>query len=222
MKYHFTNPSKICGLALLMLFNLWVTPHAIGQEVAYDSINLTPKERELFKRLTLEKVNAFQEHLSIIGARESTMSTRMINVSRALKLFVNNGEEPSKCPKGNCGPVEIEISSLYRETISRPVITYLNTMAKSTKYQKVVITKAESCHVGKFYPVGLDEYGNRIYEAVATFFQKFEGYDSDGNEIYSDITKKEVLVTVTSVPTARGTKWAVQLGDISVKETKAS
>ena len=73
------------------------------------------------------------------------------------------------------------------------------------------------------YVSDLQKQPDGTYVGVITIFQKFEGYDKEGNLIYKDTTKKDITVYVKRKETQIGGRligfWDVLLGDIRVKET---
>lgn len=217
IKYKFTF-IKIGLICIWMLrFHL-----ASSQTIAYDSLELSEAQKEEFKLLIMDKINAFQDFLGVISSRQATERTKQFTILSALELFINQGEKPDKCPDGNCVPVEIQVSSLYRPTVTYPIKQYLNITAHSKKYFKVNITQAKACHVGNLYPIDKDKFGKTIYEGVATYFQKYVGYDSEGKVSYEDITQKKVLVRVSFTTGPGGGQWMIKLGDVTVEETKGS
>ena len=89
----------------------------------------------------------------------------------------------------------------------------------SIRYGKVEITQAQTFRLSNVYKVG------DHYEAVATIFQKFCGYGSDGRKRYCDVTKKTIKIYIipeTDVIDGKiETHWTVKFGDVDVSETTA-
>ena len=180
-----------------------------------EQIRLTPEEKELFKKRTLEKIHDFQHYLSIIASKEKSKETKQVNYELSLDLFINKGKD-----------VYMQVSSAYRNTkklVEMPL--YLKRLA-NLPYTKVVMKSVKSLTVSNWFKKGTDEFGYPIYEATATYYQEFIGYNGSFENqkvVYRDITQKTVTVEIryqTSSHAIDGKgKWIVLLGDINVEET---
>jgi len=74
------------------------------------------------------------------------------------------------------------------------------------------------------YVSDLERQPDGKYVGVITVFQKFSGYNKEGDLVYQDVTKKDITVYVERKETQIGGRligfWDVMLGDIRVKETE--
>lgn len=204
-----------------MLFVL--TLHAFGQaEFPHDTLDLTDDQQMLFQEKTKQKVNTFTRHLAIIANKaELTLGNRLPYISKAMRLFINEGKKPTECypPQVVCGPVMMEVSSKQGNEETRkslPLSQYLENLARSQSYAKVEIGPIKSCTVGHFYPAEIDQNGNQVYYAIATYYQSFCGYDRELKPLYCDITRKQVRVQLSQ---SLYGEWVILLGDASVEET---
>jgi len=184
-----------------------------GQSVVEENgIVLSDEEKVLFQERTLEKINDFQNSLSLMASKDLTMDEKRINKEVAAELFIN---------KGKTVVMEVSFKSPVTGEISkknRPLLTYFDNLC-SLPYSRIEFRSAKACHVSNWYQKGTDSNGNPVYEATATYYQEFTGYRKDGNP-YRDITQKTVRVEIRYTTDLDGARWIVLLGDISVAETK--
>ncbi len=201
---------------LLFLFGLRFFTNAQstkGQSVIQDNaVVLSDDEKELFKERTLEKVNDFQNSLSLMSSKNLTADEKKVNKEVAAELFINKGIT-----------VVMEVS--YRSTVTgeiskknRPLLAYFDNLC-NLPYATIEFRTAKACHVSNWYQKGTDSNGNPVYEATATYYQEFIGYRKDGNS-YHDITQKTVRVEIRWSTDLAGARWVVLLGDVGIVETK--
>lgn len=185
---------KIFLPALLLCFGL--------QTFAQDHIS--PERKLAIDSLALEKVRDLSKYISLIGDKETAFSEANRVIDRAEELFMEGSE--------------MGVSSLYSEEINHyPVRDYLERLMR-LNYSKVDIEwfKIE-------YVSDLEQQPDGTFVGVITVFQKFSGYDKEGELVYQDVTKKDITVYVKRKETQIAGKiigfWDVLLGDIRVKET---
>jgi hypothetical protein len=152
----------------------------------------------------LEKVRDLSKYISLIGDKGTDFSEANRVIDRAVELFMEGSE--------------VGVSSLYREEINYyPVRTYLERLMR-LNYNKVDIEWYNIEYVSD-----LERQPDGTYVGVITIFQKFSGYDKEGELIYQDVTKKDITVYVKRKETQIAGRligfWDVLLGDIRVKET---
>ncbi|MEM1136751.1 MAG: hypothetical protein AAGI07_13015 [Bacteroidota bacterium] len=159
-----------------------------------------------FKEKSLSKINDFSTYLGIIASRQTDPAAANNAIDLAISLFVN--EESM-----------VEVSSAKRkEVISHPIRVYLGRL-KLLKYDKIEITWADINYVSDFR---LSDDGN--YYGTVSLKQTFKGF-IDGEEVYSDITEKQIEVVLKGFEKEVGGKatklWDVLLSDIGVMNTRS-
>ena len=167
--------------------------------------HISPERKQAIDSLALEKVRDLSKYISLIGDKETAFSEANRVIDRAVELFMDGSE--------------VGVSSLYSEGINYyPVREYLERLMR-LNYSKVDIEwyKIE-------YVSDLEQQPDGTFVGVITIFQKFSGYDQEGELVYQDVTKKDITVYVKRKETQIAGKiigfWDVLLGDIRVKETK--
>jgi len=171
---------------------------------AFSQDELSPERKQAIDSLALEKVRDLSKYISIVGDKETEFSEANRVIDRAVELFMEGSE--------------VGVSSLYRPEINYyPVRGYLERLMR-LNYDKVDIEwyKIE-------YVSDLEKQPDGTYVGVITVFQKFSGYDDEGELVYQDVTKKDITVYVKRKETQIAGRligfWDVLLGDIRVKET---
>ncbi len=167
--------------------------------------NLSPQRKQAIDSLALEKVRDLSKYISLIGDKGTEYSEATRVIDRAVELFMEGSE--------------VGVSSLTNvdDVNYYPVKTYLERLMR-LNYSKVDVEwyKIE-------YVSDLERQPDGTYVGVITIFQKFSGYDKEGQLIYQDVTKKDITVYVKRKETQIAGRligfWDVLLGDIRVKET---
>ena len=172
------------------------------QAIAQDEIS--PQRKQAIDSLALEKVRDLSKYISLIGDKGTEFSEANRVIDRAVELFMEGSE--------------VGVSSIYREEVNYyPIRKYLERLMR-LNYSKVDIEwyKIE-------YVSDLQRQPDGTYVGVITVFQKFSGYDKEGELVYQDVTKKDITVYVKRKETQIAGRligfWDVLLGDIRVKET---
>ena len=173
-----------------------------SQLFAQDEIS--PERKQAIDSLALEKVRDLSKYISLIGDKGTEFSEANRVIDRAEELFMEGSE--------------IGVSSLYRDDINYyQVRKYLERLMR-LNYNKVDIEWYKIQYVSD-----LEKQPDGTYVGVITVFQKFSGYDKEGQLVYQDVTKKDITVYVKRKETQIGGRligfWDVMLGDIRVKET---
>jgi hypothetical protein len=166
--------------------------------------DISPERKQAIDSLALEKVRDLSKYISLIGDKKTEFSEANRVIDRAVELFMDGSE--------------VGVSSIYKPEVNYyPVREYLERLMR-LNYSKVDIEwyKIE-------YVSDLEKQPDGTYVGVITVFQKFSGYDKEGNLVYQDVTKKDITVYVKRKETQIGGRligfWDVMLGDIRVKET---
>ncbi len=172
---------------------------------SYAQEHISPERKQAIDSLALEKVRDLSKYISLIGDKETAFSEANRVIDRAVELFMEGSE--------------VGVSSLYRDEINYyQVREYLERLMR-LNYSKVDVEwyKIE-------YVSDLEQQPDGTFVGVITIFQKFSGYDKEGELVYEDVTKKDITVYVKRKETQIAGKligfWDVLLGDIRVKETK--
>lgn len=172
-----------------------------GQVISQD---ISPERKQAIDSLALEKVRDLSKYISLIGDKKTEFSEANRVIDRAVELFMDGSE--------------VGVSSIYKPEVNYyPVREYLERLMR-LNYSKVDIEWYKIQYVSD-----LEKQPDGTYVGVITVFQKFSGYDKEGNLVYQDVTKKDITVYVKRKETQIGGRligfWDVMLGDIRVKET---
>lgn len=172
------------------------------EELDFDTFNL----------IALKKVERLGLYIHQIADKKMSMTLRDKAARQGMDLFENpltNVVQVSKLIKGNPAP-----------TLSnKKVVNYLQTDLKyNNKYDEVDIQWADLNYASDF-----EQQPDGSYQAVISVQQRFVGM-VDGVQTYSDVTNKNVTVTLRQYEklTDDGFKklWDVFLGDIGVSSTQ--
>ncbi len=181
----------------IALFFVSIANQAISQDIS-------PDRKQAIDSLALEKVRDLSKYISLIGDKKTEFSEANRVIDRAVELFMDGSE--------------VGVSSIYKPEVNYyPVREYLERLMR-LNYDKVDIEWYKIQYVSD-----LEKQPDGTYVGVITVFQKFSGYDKEGNLVYQDVTKKDITVYVKRKETQIGGRligfWDVMLGDIRVKET---
>ncbi len=167
--------------------------------------DISPERKQAIDSLALEKVRDLSKYISIIGNKSTPWSEANRVIDRAEELFMQGAE--------------MGVSSLYSQDVLYFKVRQYFERLMRLNYDRVEIEwyKIE-------YVSDLQRQPDGTYVGVITIFQKFKGYDAEGNLVYEDTTKKDITVYVKRKETQIGGRligfWDVLLGDIRVKETR--
>ncbi len=183
---------------LFLLGTLMVLP-AMAQEP------LNPQRKQAVDSLALEKVHDLSKYITIIGSKNTPWSEANRVIDRAEELFMPGSE--------------IGVSSLLR-----PQIYYYGVRKYFERLIRLNYSKVEIQWYKIDYVSDLQRQPDGTFVGVITVFQKFKGYNKEGQLVYQDTTKKDITVYVKRKETQIGGRlidfWDVLLGDMRVKETE--
>ncbi len=183
---------------LFLLGTLMVLP-ATAQEP------LNPQRKQAVDSLALEKVHDLSKYITIIGSKNTPWSEANRVIDRAEELFMPGSE--------------IGVSSLLR-----PQIYYYGVRKYFERLIRLNYSKVEIQWYKIDYVSDLQRQPDGTFVGVITVFQKFKGYNKEGQLVYQDTTKKDITVYVKRKETQIGGRlidfWDVLLGDMRVKETE--
>lgn len=206
--------------ALLIIFAF----SAFGQ-ISAQSVDLTEEEKETLTRRIEEKLDDFQYFLQTMADKRNSLEVRNNAKSSNMKLFIGNCEpytgyhewtnQEIKYPA-----VRMETSSLNRKQRSKQTMKlYFNKILGGMGYANIRIEKSETVVVSNFRKIGEGKY-----EALATFYQDFQGFRERGTVGYSDKTQKQckIHIDLVTIETPDGNEkyWEVKLGDMKVLSTE--
>lgn len=178
--------------------------------------DLSQGDIQAFKDRIGEMIDMFQNNLSILGSKTQPLKVKQVYKRNVFRLFIGEGEAYKDEKGQQHSAVTTQVSSIKNGQTQKRVITlkqYLNNLV-NLGYAKVEITNAETYRISNIYKVG------DHYEATATIFQKFCGYNGDGQKIYCDTTTKNMRIYIIPESDAvLGKHWSVKLGNIEVIET---
>lgn len=169
---------------------------------------------EMLKRRSAEKVGEMTDKIEFMANPQNDIQTRYVYKSKALKLFVNNGEAYEEDGRHKDG-VYMEVTSVYRKKPSRRLMRDYFEGLINMRYSKVTI---ESTDVSNIKVSNLQKTDDGQYVCTCYFEQAFCGY-KDGRLVYKDITRKKVKCYVSREETIDGVEYIVRLGDVTALET---
>ncbi len=167
--------------------------------------DISPERKQAIDSLALEKVRDLSKYVSIIGSKSTPWSEANRVIDRAEELFMQGAE--------------MGVSSLYQSDILYFKVRQYFERLMRLNYDRVEIEwyKIE-------YVSDLQAQPDGTYVGVITIFQRFKGFDAEGNLVYEDTTKKDITIYVKRKETQIGGRligfWDVLLGDVRVKETR--
>jgi hypothetical protein len=165
---------------------------------------------DTFKTIALTKVERLGGYIGQLSDKKISMTLRDKVIGQALALFER--------PESNTVQVSRLMPDGKTNIITKKVMEYLRTSLRFNKYDNVKIKWADLNYTSDF-----EEQPDGSYVAVISVQQQFTGI-VDGVETYSDVTNKNVTVTLRSYEkfTDGGFKklWDVFLGDIGVSSTQ--
>ncbi len=186
------------SILMAVLFSLLTAFVAKAQD------DLSPERKQAIDSLALEKVRDLSKYVSIIGNKSTAWSEANRVIDRAEELFMQDAE--------------IGVSS-----IARPEVSYYGVRQYFERLMRLNYDRVEIDWFKIEYVSDLQRQPDGTYVGVITIFQKFRGYDKEGNLVYEDTTKKDITVYVKRKETQIGGRiigfWDVLLGDMRVKET---
>ena len=210
-----TFNSRICAFIFMFLF---VSVSAFSQKM-----QLSKEQEESIKQRCDVMIRDYQQYLSIIGGKGKPKGVRQHYVKQAYKLFLGNcdpyvNEKSKESPKEIMPAVQMEVSSIKsKNVVTKTQKVYLNRLM-ALPYDSVVIKRAQTHKLSDLERV--DDH----WEATATYYQVFQGFDENGIVIYGgtqgELTEKSVGIRVDpAYDGVVGMYFEIKLGDISVVQT---
>ncbi len=189
---------------------------------AQAQIRLSDEEKETLQEAVKQKLDFFQDQLTLIAARRTSPENKDIAIKNTLALFIGKGQPYSVYENGrevkNTG-VKMQTSSVNSSAKrSQLMRTYLNRLKNMLGYTDILIESADAVKVGEIFP----ERSTGRYYSTATICQHFVGY-RDGYKVYEDYTVKTVKIyiepDIVNLPDGELTIWKIQLGDVAAIDT---
>jgi len=133
--------------------------------MALKAQDISPERKQAIDSLALEKVRDLSKYISIIGNKSTPWSEANRVIDRAEELFMQGAE--------------MGVSSVFKtDVLYYKVRQYFERLMR-LNYDRVEIEwyKIE-------YVSDLQRQPDGTYVGVITIFQKFKGYDAEGNLVY--------------------------------------
>jgi hypothetical protein len=160
---------RIVRLVLIFWLGAVGTGHA-------QSSDFTPERLEEFRKLTEDRVEDFQQYLSIIADRQASDAQKKEAIDLAMELFIEGAKMQVSGRDGKPKPPS-------------SIRAYLNRLSGLAQYTKVEITFYDVASVSKF-----EKGPDGDYHATATYFQQFKGFDAKGQLLYGSKDRKDIAV----------------------------
>ena len=189
---------------------------------AQAQVRLSEEEKETLKVAVKNKLDFFQDQLTLIAARRAGAEHKEQAVKATLALFIGKGEPYTVYENGrevkNTG-VKMQTSSVNRSSKRTQLMkSYLRWLKNQTIYSDILIESADAVKIGEIFP----ERSTGRYYSTATICQHFVGY-RDGYRVYEDYTVKTVKIyierDVVDLPDGELSVWKIQLADITTVDT---
>ncbi|MFA8298994.1 MAG: hypothetical protein ACEPOV_02410 [Hyphomicrobiales bacterium] len=176
---------------------------AIGTGL-YAQDNISPERKQAIDSLALEKVRDLSKYITLVGNKNTAFSEAQRIIERATELF--------------SADAEFGVS-----TLASPKVKYYKVPVYFERLSRLNYDRVEIEWYDIHYVSNLEKQPDGTYVGVITIYQKFKGYDKEGDLIYQDTTKKDITVYVKQKETQIAGRtvefWDVLLGDVRVKET---
>ena len=183
----------------MLIINAMIQSVIFAQSSAeLDLEDLTMKARQ--------KAFELGENLSKIANKTTSKEAKRILINSTMNMFKD----------GNC---KIEVTSLRDSTHVRkePIRKYLNRISDFPIYSKVELEWNQVHVINKIHK---DQNGD--YWGVIRIIQKFKGMGPNGEDIYKDVTEKEIEVKLENYKVEKGAKtedfFVLKFGDVKVIE----
>lgn len=185
-------------ILFLAIIGLMISSATFAQD------DISPKRKQAIDSLALEKVRDLSKYIAIVGDKDTPWSEANRVIERSEELFMEGSE--------------IGVSTLYN-----PEIKYYNVRKYFERLMRLNYSKVTIEWYKIEYVSDLQRQPDGTFVGVVTIYQKFRGYDKEGNLVYQDTTKKDITVYAKRKETQIGGRligfWDVMLGDMRVKET---
>ncbi|MBO4850222.1 MAG: hypothetical protein J5529_04880 [Prevotella sp.] len=188
---------------------------------------LTEKEKKELQIRVMNKIEDFQQYISLIASRKVSSQNKDLAIEKALELFIGKGkdyylteidENTGKETKVHHNAVTIQTvekkSGLHRP---RPMVEYLKELRNKTRYTSLVVESADAFYVDSI----IQQLPNGQYEGVAYCYQKYYNYlENRLAYIHPSWKKVKIIFDLKEVPTSNGSKkiWKVWLGDVVINQ----
>lgn len=208
-------------LTVFILFTiLW------GGELNAQGNDLTEGEKEAIIERIVDKLDAFQDDLSILVDKDYSPATKKERIKSTLELFIGKGDPymiqvpddyynwvDKRMPAVTMGI----ITSKYKgQRIKKPMKSYLNGLVTQAQSSRIKMEQADAVRVDN-----IRQINDNQYIATATILQHFVKYYGDGRK-YEDYTTKRVKVYISkTVQHTLGediVQFQILLGDIDATE----
>jgi hypothetical protein len=196
---------------ILLLFCVVTVSFAQNEETK--TLKLTEADIIEFKQRASDKIVLYMDNLPKLAKKKDEkgniipLKTKEYYKSVLCEIFKDEGKTCIKEVSHIAKNGDISVKKYF-------VPQYLDRLIQSQTFFEISIVFADFFYLSNLYPVG-----NNEYMGTATLYQRFVGYGKDKKPIYEDLTGITIQVHVKLIEDMYGTRWAVLLGDMSVKET---
>lgn len=195
----------------LVLLNNWLCLMvlmlmALAATAQDNEFNPSEYDKEYFTKKVEERIFDLEEKIKIISNKELDTERKLESIDAAIRYFESEDNI-------------FQVSSKNREKVRNYKLREYFNHLRVLPYLKVNIDWYDAIWVSDLRK---DRKG--IWRGTVRIFQKFEGFGPEGMEKYSDITKKDIPVSieVLEIDTGDDIKKIIRvlLGDVRVTETK--
>ena len=198
------------------LFSFFTTLAQDKKKNTPDKDSLTPEQEfeMIFQKAAFQKISDFQDNLAMMAGKDLSAEEKLTYKDVAADLFINKGKT-------------VVMESAYKSPLTgemsmkkEPLLVYFDKLC-NLKNARVAFGAAKDCHITDLYEMS-DSNGKPVYKALATFYQEFINYKSDGSTFHeiSQIRIRVEMRMKTDLEGLHGRPYIVLLGDVSLAETK--
>lgn len=188
--------------SIVLLLAFFFIYEGFGQNTKF---NPSEYDMKFFSRKVEERVYDLEEKIKVISNKELETERKLDAINAAMKYFESEDNV-------------FQVSSKKRSEIRNYSLREYFNHIRVLPYLKVNIEWYDAVWV-----TDLRKDRNGIWRGTVRIFQKFEGFGPDGTLKYTDITKKDIPVSIEVLEVNTGTNIKkvirVLLGDIRVTET---
>ncbi|WP_020532003.1 hypothetical protein [Flexithrix dorotheae] len=164
------------------------------------------QEQEEFNDRVLAKLRVLEDYFKMLSDKNIKDEKADEVIDAVLNLFIEDAL--------------VEVSSFNQSEVQQFKITEYCERLKLFKYSKVKIAWTNISYISD-----LKRNNDGNYYGTVDLEQKFEGYNAEGQKVFSDKIEKNITVVVKSfdkyvIKGREDTFWYIYFGDIGVEETK--
>lgn len=209
----------IATIALFGNVGLYGQTTAQTNSESYEKANgLTQEQIESLQGQIKQKVDIFQNELSIIVNASNSEKTKNTAINDALNLFIGEGNpyyyiDPMTDQRVQHKAVTMQTTGRGGRIATQTMKYYLNATKYSATHAKITIEQAEGVQVSEIYAANSE---GTEYVATATYFQTYRRETDWSVRVDQDIKKVKVYIQKRAVITPAGAieVFVIKLGDV--------